>query len=232
MVFFDYLFLESTLLLTIFVFVCIFNVTTLLFTSGIYLILAGVLSLLRDLDVLIGFLWVIDLGVGLVFFIFILHFSSFLHQKSNFSSSSKYFFSYSLFIFFSHTNFYFFSRSIDFFSNVDLSKTWFLSVVHLNLYSFIFSSESNVLLMLKHIYFSFNSFEFFIVNYSLLFGLISSILACFLLKRFYVKLLFAQIVESKSLENINSSFFIKNQNFLYQQNVHQSTRTWSKKRND
>lgn len=78
--------------------------------------------------------------------------------------------------------------------------------------------------MLKYLYFSCNSFEFFLINYSLFFGLVSSILACFLLKRFYTKILFSQITESKSLENINSSFFIRNQNFYYQQNVHQSTR--------
>ena len=44
------------------------------------------------------------------------------------------------------------------------------------------------------------SFEFFLINYSLFFGLVSSILACFLLKRFYAKILFSQIIESNSLE--------------------------------
>jgi hypothetical protein len=83
--------------------------------------------------------------------------------------------------------------------------------------------------MLKYLYFSFNSFEFFLINYSLFFGLVCSILSLFLLKRFYSKLLFSQITESRSLENINSSFFIRNQNFYFQQNVYHSTRIWSKK---
>ena len=73
LVFFDYLFIELSLLTTILVFTYIFNVTTLLFSAGVYLILSGVLSLLKDMDVLIGFLWVIDLGVGLIFFIFTLY---------------------------------------------------------------------------------------------------------------------------------------------------------------
>jgi len=231
LVFFDYLFLELLLVSTIAIFTYIFNVTTLLFTAGVYLIISGVLSLLREMDVLIGFLWVIDLGVGLIFFIFTLHFSSFLHQKSVFNSTSKQFTLLSILIFMSFSYFYFYSRSIDCFSNSDLNKTWFLNVTYLNLFSLIYNNESNVLLMLKYLYFSSNSFEFFLINYSLFFGLVSSILSCFLLKRFYTKILFSQIMESNSLNNISSSFFIRNQNFYYQQNVHQSTRVWAKIKN-
>ena len=231
MVFFDYLFLELLLVSTIAIFTYVFNVTTLLFTAGVYLIISGVLSLLREMDVLIGFLWVIDLGVGLIFFIFTLHFSSFLHQKSVFNSTSKQFTLLSILIFMSFSYFYFYSRSIDCFSNSDLNKTWFLNVTYLNLFSLMYNNESNVLLMLKYLYFSSNSFEFFLINYSLFFGLVSSILSCFLLKRFYTKILFSQIMESNSLNNISSSFFIRNQNFYYQQNVHQSTRVWAKIKN-
>ena len=53
----------------------------LLYNSGLYLVLIGIYSLLNEADIYIGFLWVIDLGVGLVFFIFMLHFLPFLHQK-------------------------------------------------------------------------------------------------------------------------------------------------------
>lgn len=231
MVFFDYLFLELLLVSTIAIFTYIFNVTTLLFTAGVYLIISGVLSLLREMDVLIGFLWVIDLGVGLIFFIFTLHFSSFLHQKSVFNSTSKQFTLLSILIFMSFSYFYFYSRSIDCFSNSDLNKTWFLNVIYLNLFSLMYNNEASVLLMLKYLYFSSNSFEFFLINYSLFFGLVSSILSCFLLKRFYTKILFSQIIESNSLNNISSSLFIRNQNFYYQQNVHQSTRVWTKIKN-
>ena len=193
--------------------------------------ISGILSLLKDMDILIGFLWVIDLGVGLIFFIFTLHFSSFLHQKSNFSTTSKQFLLLSITILLSLIYFYFFSRSIDCSSNTDLNKVWFLNITCLNIFSTLINNEASTLLMLKYLYFSCNSFEFFIINYSLFFGLVSSILACFLLKRFYTKILFSQIIESKSIENINSSFFIRNQNFYYQQNVHQSTRVWTKTKN-
>ena len=81
MVFFDYLLLEVSTLITVCYFLYIFNITLLLFAAGVYLILIGILSMLKDLDVYVGFLWVIDLGVGLIFFIFTLHFNTFLNQN-------------------------------------------------------------------------------------------------------------------------------------------------------
>jgi len=63
----------------------------LLYTAGLYLIFIGLFALINDADIYVGFLWVIDLGVGLVFFIFILHFTSFLFQKSQFNLTARHF---------------------------------------------------------------------------------------------------------------------------------------------
>jgi uncharacterized RDD family membrane protein YckC len=75
--------------------------------------LAGLYSILNDSDIYVGFLWVIDLGVGLVFFIFMMHFSSFLQQKTTFDVSKKYFFSVMPIIFFLLGYFYFMSAPSD-----------------------------------------------------------------------------------------------------------------------
>ena len=61
----------------------------LLYNAGLYLIFTGLYALLNDSDIYIGFLWVIDLGVGLIFFIFMLHFIPFLHQKTKFNFTIK-----------------------------------------------------------------------------------------------------------------------------------------------
>jgi hypothetical protein len=49
----------------------------------------GLWLFLDDGDIFVGFLWVIDLGVGLVFFIFILHYSTFMQQKTSLDKSSR-----------------------------------------------------------------------------------------------------------------------------------------------
>lgn len=228
MVFTDYLFLDMITLLITFYFSLSFNITLLLFIACTFLLITGVTFLIKDLDIFIGFLWVIDLGVGLIFFIFILHFSAFLQQKSVFNSTSKQFFYIFLLTIFTLFYFYFFSKSKDSSIDSQLEKVWFLDVVCFNFFSTIFNNDTGVLLMIKHCYFTCNSFEFFLINYSLFFGLMCSILSCFLIKRFYIKLVLSQIEESKTFENVTSGFFIKNQNFFSQQNVCQITRLWMK----
>ena len=54
---------------TLLFFVSTYNILTLWYLAGIHLIILGSWLLLDDGDIFIGFLWVIDLGVGLVFFI-------------------------------------------------------------------------------------------------------------------------------------------------------------------
>lgn len=111
------------ILISVFFYITNTNLMMLLYTGGIYLILLGLLSLLNESDLFIGFLWVIDLGVGLVFFIFILHFTSFLFQKSEFNISSKLLFFLLTFISFLILFFYYLAQPLDNINNLDLSKT-------------------------------------------------------------------------------------------------------------
>ena len=91
MIFHDILIINFLLILTLIFYISNTNIMMLLYTAGIYLILLGILLLVNDADIYTGFLWVIDLGVGLVFFIFILHFTSFLFQKSTLNLSFRHF---------------------------------------------------------------------------------------------------------------------------------------------
>ena len=84
--------LQILIFLTLWFFISAINVLTLWYLGGIYLLTLGLLLLLDDADVFVGFLWVIDLGVGLIFFIFILHFSNFLYQKALINLFDKYLF--------------------------------------------------------------------------------------------------------------------------------------------
>ena len=123
MVFNDLIFLEITLLSLVFFYLTTINLTTLLYVSGIYLMLIGILCLINDCDIYIGFLWVIDLGVGLIFFIFILHFTSFLFQKPHFSITTRYFFMFYIFLLFYIFFFYFYSFSANNLMSYSFTKT-------------------------------------------------------------------------------------------------------------
>ncbi len=69
MVFSDFFILELVIILITLYFIISSNIMILLYNAGLYLVLLGLYSLLNDSDIFIGFLWVIDLGVGLVFYI-------------------------------------------------------------------------------------------------------------------------------------------------------------------
>lgn len=228
MVFNDTFVLEIIVLISIISYITSTNLTMLLYTGGLYLIFIGLLSLINDADIYIGFLWVIDLGVGLVFFIFILHFTSFLFQKSQFNLTARHFiFSY-LFLLFSIYFFYFASNPNDVSFYGDLNKTWFFKLSHIDYFSVFYTNEVTDLNTLRDTYFLLNSFEFFVVNFSLFFGLIASILMCFMIQRIFAFLNYSQILHIDLLEKADTGFFIRQQNFSTQQNTSATVRSWIK----
>jgi hypothetical protein len=158
MIFNDLIILEVVLLSLVFFYITTINLTTLLYVSGIYLMLVGILCLINDCDIYIGFLWVIDLGVGLIFFIFILHFTSFLFQKPQFTISIRYFFVLYIFILFYFILFYFFSFNATPHMDTSSLKTWYFRVQHLDYYFIFNSSEVSELNTLKDSYFLYKEY--------------------------------------------------------------------------
>ena len=228
MVFNDTFFLETIILISVISYISSTNLMMLLYTGGLYLIFIGLLSLLNDADIYIGFLWVIDLGVGLVFFIYILHFTSFLFQKSQFNLTARHFiFSY-LFCIFTIYYFYYFSNPVDTSFYGDLEKSWFFKLSYIDYFTVFYSNEVTDLNTLRDTYFLLNSFEFFVVNFSLFFGLIASILMCFMIQRIFAFLNYTQILNMDLLEKADTGFFIRQQNFTTQQNTSATVRSWIK----
>lgn len=227
----DVFLLQMLSLVTLFFFVSTYNILTLWYLAGLYLIFLGCFLMLDDGDIFIGFLWVIDLGVGLVFFIFILHYSTFLHQKAMINKSSR---EFSFLIFgalFLLLFFFFFSSPVDNSYLKGFSKTWFFLLTWYDYYDFFYSFTVTDLNLLREIYFYNNSFEFFLINFMLLYGIISSILMCFLIKRIFSFMNLFQFSRYDLLNIVNSSYFIRNQNFIKQQSMSTGTRVWLKKKN-
>lgn len=225
------LILQTLMLITLFFFVNTFNVLTVWYLAGIYLVLLGWMLFLDDGDIFVGFLWLIDLGVGLIFFMFILHYSTFLHQKSNLNKTSREF-SFSVIALLSSIfMFSFVASPMDSFSSSTLSKVWLFSISWYDYYDFFFSATITDLNLLHEIYFTNNSFEFFLINFFLLYGIIASILMSFLVKRIFNLLNFSQLRDQNFLNQARSTYFIRNQDYLKQQATSAGTRVWLKKKN-
>ena len=217
MLFNDILVLELFLLLVVLYYILNTNLLILLYTGFLYLLLLGGFALINDADIYIGFLWVIDLGVGVIFFIFILHFTAFLFQKSYFNLSVRHFFFLLILFIFTLTFFFFISNSNDSTFNYSLSKTWFFKISYIDYYLIHYSYEVTDLNTIRDSYFLSNTLEFFMINFSLLFGLISAITLSFFIQRVFNYLNFTQIKHFQILKTNYSSFFLRNQNFIIQQ---------------
>ena len=225
------LILQVMILVTAFYFVNTFNILTVWYLAGIYLTLLGFWLLLDDGDIFVGFLWVIDLGVGLIFFIFILHYSTFLHQKSNLDKTSREF-TFTLVALISLLSILaFLSSSSDNLLNSALAKVWFFSISWYDYYDFFFSATVTDLNLLHEIYFTNNSFEFFLINFFLLYGIIASILMSFLVKRIFNLMNYSQLVNYPFLAQARATYFIRTQDYLKQQLTSAGTRVWHKKKN-
>ena len=224
----DVFILQNLALVTLFFFMNIFNILSLWYLAGIYLIILGLWLFLDDGDIFVGFLWVIDLGVGLVFFIFILHYSTFTQQKINLDKSSREL-TISLFaLIFTATFFFFFAQPVDVNYITGFSKTWFFLISWYDYVELFFSNGITDLNLLRELYFYNNSFEFFLINLMLFYGIVSTILACFMIKRIFSFLNVSQYLNYKMLYHINATYFIRNQNFIKQQATSTGTRVWLK----
>jgi hypothetical protein len=171
---------------------------------------------LDDGDIFIGFLWVIDLGVGLVFFIFILHYSSFLNQKANVDKTGREISFYLiglLFLFFFAT---FLAQPVDNHFEKGLEKTWFFFVSWYDYYDFFFAQTITDLNLLRELYFANNSWEFFIINFVLFYGILSAILLSFFIKKCFNIMNLEQFLSFNLFTKTEITFFIRNQDFSKQ----------------
>jgi hypothetical protein len=151
--------------------------------------------------------------VGLIFFIFILHFSSFLNQKSTFAISSRHFLFLIVLILSLSLYAYLYPVSNSQILSPTSNKVWFFKVTYLDYYCTLFTQEVTELNLLKDSYFFTNSFEFFAINFSLLYGLIASILLTFLIQRTFSFLNFHEIIVSETLSKTTAGSIIRNQNY-------------------
>ena len=222
--------IQITTLGVLFLFTSALNLLVLWYLAGLYLILLGLLLLVNDGDILVGFLWVIDLGVGLIFFIFILHYSAFLHQKSTINKNSREI-TLALTFLLAAFNFFMLSLSpVDQVTTNESMKSWLFLVNWVDYYSVFTNHSLTDLNLLREIYFVNNSLEFILINFFLFYGIVASILLSFLIKYVFTKLSLPQFFNFHLTSHINSLFFIKDQNFLKQNSTSAGERVWVKKR--
>lgn len=196
------------------------------YLGGVYLILIGLLALIDNGDIFIGFLWVIDLGVGLIFLLFVLHFSNFLNSKTHIIFSNR----NSVLLLPSILTLWLLFTPLWLHSEMGASNVMANSFIisWYDYYEIFLSLNVTDLNLLREIYFFNNSFEFFLINFLLFFGICLSILLTFFIRKQVNILALDQFLTKPFLKQMNTTFFIRNQNLMTQQNASTGSRLWKK----
>lgn len=224
----EYIFVQISIIIILFFLFWLTDVYNLLIISFIYLLLISLLTLYLDVDILISFLIIIDLGVFLVLFAFLLHLNKFLTFKNIYDLSFKNIFICSLVFFF----FLIYNYCINFYIIYNFNKiiefTWFFFISYLDFY-YIFNTIINSdMHLLKEMYFHTNSLEFIIISIFLTIGIL---ILYFLLNFIIIYILKFNINNNINLKKLNkntSVTFFKIQNYTKQINTSASSRVWSK----
>lgn len=221
--------IEIILILSIIYFLNTSNLLTAWYLAGIFLFALGAMLLHQDGDIFVGFLWVIDLGVGLIFLLFILHFSIFLkHKTSNMLSTRLVVYA---FIALMTVGIYFYYETFPIAVTTKIN-TNLIPIAWFDYYDLLITVTITDLNIMREAYFFNNSWEFVIINFMLLYGIITTILLTFLVQRTFNFLTSSFLTNTPAEMVVGAGFFIRTQNFALQQQMSTGTRVWMKTKNN
>lgn len=193
--------------------------------GAIFLIVIGLHGLLSNLTVFIGFLWVIDFGVGLIFLIFMSTLTIIGDSKLNtFTQRSRKLvyvlvvWSFSIYLL--HIMQFEDVRGEMF--NQPINISW------LNYYMLFFDYEISQLNLLREIFFYNNAWEFLLINYVVFFGLLGVIILNFYITEMHKYTSLNLLLNGGTSANSKAPLFIRDQNFIKQQQISSSVRLWGK----
>ena len=202
------------------------DVFTTILLGTFYLFLLSSLAFIKEADIVTSFLIIIDLGVFLVLLSFLLHFTTFLKIKIEFSNSFIIIFKFLLLL----PSFFIFFIKILEKNQLDyinfISKTWFFFINYFNYYSLFNTKFNNDLQILKEVYFYINNFEFFVISI----GLYLAIVVTYFLLSINVKLFnyYSAYSTKFSINKADSNYFFRYQNFIKQNNTQPNLKVWNK----
>jgi len=198
------------------------------YSSGLFLIFLSVYFLSFCGDIFIGFLLVAEFAVALVLYIFIMQFTFFSNQKNYWSFSLKYVFMFILFIFILFILFIFLSSPNKTYLLDSSENTWLFLVSWYDFFELYHSYYLTDLLGIRELYFSETSSAFIIINFIVLFYVVSCIFVSFSHIRFFTLLNTPWILDLSISKLTKTSQLIRTQNYIKQQESTTGTKVLEK----
>lgn len=199
-----------------------------LLNSIIYLLLIVCYTWLHDVEIIINFLLIIDLGVFFILLAFLLNLTSLFTQTLDMSQLNKQIYLGLFLLVIYLTVQYILNLILNYNYTVYFGYSWFMLITYYNwynIYNIIYFSD---LQLLADIYFFFNLLEFVIMNliiYLSIFIVYFGIHNWYWLKTY---IFFNQLKYLMRINNYHIQYFFKTQNMQNQIQTKGVTRIWSK----
>lgn len=226
----DVLILQILIVMSVFFLFWCTDVFSTLLLSVMYLLMLSINVFILDADIIVSFLIIIDLGVFLVMFSFMLHVTKFLQLKNyhdlSLSNLNKTISLITLLI----TYYYlvFFENSSN--SVKDVENSWFFYISYYDYYKINNVFINSDLQLLKELYFYINNYEFFVISICIYIGLITAYSIFNFSYKFITNLNVGLITGLKSFNIAEASYFFRYQNIIKQSTTTPSSRVWLKKK--
>jgi len=221
----DFLVLELIILISIILLQRTTNPITFTYLAGFFLFLIGFLMLDFLSTVFVGFLWLIDFGLGVIVILSILLLTKFFNFKT-----IKNIFKKSIYLFLLYLIWSLLNTSVSF-RYLTTYYSFYTLIFFLDYYHYFYIIDYAELHLLRYIYFLNNIAEFSLINSFLFFAIF------FVLSFFYNLFWIILVKKNTPLFNLKKKWlqfsettnFTRTQNFSKQLNTSSSVFTWKKK---
>jgi hypothetical protein len=200
------------------------SILSLWYLAGLFLISTFFYLVIYTGDILLGFLLIAEFAAALVFYIFILKFTSFASQKNYWSLSSRllaicyvsFISALSIYVYLSSPN------------NVNLldssSNVWLYLSTWYDFAELYYSYYLTDLTGIRELYFSESSGSFIILNFLVIFYVVSCLYLSFSQRKYSQLVSSSQLYNKKTSIILKTGLFIKTQNYVKQQEASLGTR--------
>jgi len=227
-VFNDFFLIQLFIIIIVSFFYSIYEPFYLIINSVFFLILVSVYAWLNDLDIIINFLIIIDLGVFFIFFAFALNLVQlFSWHKSSFFNSWGWFLTASLTIFLMLLQYSFSSYFVNW-NYQNMLWLWCFNVSYYEWYGVYMFAFYSDLQLLSDVYFKFNFVEFFFINVILY---LIIVIVYFVMNINQLVFVIYQLTVYNYFINyhkFNFYYYLKSQNFTKQTFFKTNVRVWAK----
>lgn len=224
----EFMFLQISTFVFAFYSLSSLSLLNLWYTAGLFLITLSIYFLSFCGDIFIGFLLIAEFAVALVLYIFMIQMTFFSNQKNYWAFSFKHVLVFFVLFLIFFLVYVFLSSPNKLYLLNSSENSWLFLVSWYDFYELYNSYYLTDLLGIRELYFSETSSSFIVLNFVVLFYVLSCIFLSFSHLKFFTLMSTPWLLDFNTLKLTKTSQIIRTQNYIKQQEASTGTRVLEK----